>query len=291
MKIFRATFDAIKILYRSVLDLIKDNGMIYAAATSFYFLLSFFPVILLIVYVSVQTLGFVYKGVDVSDISSHLFRYIKEILPFLPENIVSELSKIIKSSRRVGIAGLIALMLSSTAVAESLIQAARTIFKVQKAHLVLSKILVIAIFLGVGILLALLLAITSFLSNLVMQYFPAIFKFVTIYKGNLLFSTIIPILLIFISYIVITYMVLPVKKRINIIAKVGVFFTIFFMLAKMFYGYYLRNITKMTVFYGGISALVVLVLWVFYITTLYLISLEIIKNMSNKKNKEVSNDN
>lgn len=283
MKIFKKIFDAIKLLYNSIADFIQDNGMIYAAATSFYFLVSFFPVILLIVYVSVQTLGFVYKGIHISDISSQLFKYIKEVLPFLPENIMSELSKIIKSSKGVGIAGLITLMLSSTAVAESLIQASRTIFNTQKAHFVLAKVLTIAVFIGVGILLALFLAITSFVSNLMMNNFPAVYKFVMIYKGNIFFSTIIPIILIFLSYVVITYLLIPIKGVLNNISKVGVFFTFFFMLAKIFYGYYLKNITKMTVFYGSISALVVLILWVFYITTLYLISLEIIKNISKKK--------
>ncbi|MCX7958035.1 MAG: YihY/virulence factor BrkB family protein [Deltaproteobacteria bacterium] len=282
MKIFKEIFYAIRILYQSVMDLIKDNGMIYAAATSFYFLLSFFPVILLIVYVSVQTLGFVYKGINVSEISSQLFRYIKEVLPFLPDNIVTELSKIIRSSKSVGIAGLVALMFSSTAVAESLIQAARTIFNAQKAHFVLAKILTISVFIGVGILLALFLAVTSFVSNLMMHNFPAIYKFVSVYKGNILFSTIIPVILIFLSYVVITYLLIPVKRRMDVISRVGVFFTFFFMLAKILYGYYLKNITKMTVFYGSISALVVLILWVFYITTLYLISLEIIKNMSQR---------
>ncbi|MCX7944880.1 MAG: YihY/virulence factor BrkB family protein [Deltaproteobacteria bacterium] len=286
MKIFKEFIDGIKLLYRSIVDLIKDNGMIYAAATSFYFILSFFPVILLIVYVSVQTLGFVYKGISISEISSQLFKYIKEVLPFLPDSMVKELSRIIKSSRGVGIAGLIALMLSSTAVAESLIQAARTIFNVQKAHFVLAKILTISVFMGVGILLALLLAVTSFVSSLMMHNFPAVYKFVSVYKGNILFSTIIPVVLIFLSYVVITYLLVPVKRRIGVIARVGVFFTLFFMLAKILYGYYLKNVTKMTVFYGSISALVVLILWVFYITTLYLISLEIIKNVFKQQAKD-----
>lgn len=280
---FKDLIEGIKIFYKSTTDFIKDDGMIYAAATSFYFLLSFFPVILLIVYVSVQTLGFVYKGVNVSEISTQLFKYVKEVLPFLPDSIITELSRIIKSSRSVGIAGLIALMFSSTAVAESLIQAARTIFNTQKAHFVLAKLITIAVFVGVGILLALFLAVTSFVSNLMMHNFPVVYKFVSIYKGNILFSTVIPVIAIFVTYIVITYMLIPVKRSLSEIAKVGLFFTFFFMLAKMFYGYYLKNITKMTFFYGSISALVILVLWVFYITTIYLISLEIIKNASYTK--------
>ncbi|MGB9601035.1 MAG: YhjD/YihY/BrkB family envelope integrity protein, partial [Myxococcota bacterium] len=151
------------------------------------------------------------------------------------------------------------------------------------AHFVLAKILTIAIFIGAGILLALFLAITSFVSNLLVHNFPDIYKFVTLYKGNILFSTVIPVVLIFFSYVVITYLLVPVKVGVENISKAGVFFTFFFMLAKIFYGYYLKNITKMTLFYGGISALVVLILWVFYITTLYLISLEIIKNMRGRK--------
>jgi len=286
MKIFSLAFSSIKILLRSIMDFIKDDGMIYAAATSFYFLLSFFPVILLIVYVSVQTLGVVYTEIDAFRISSQLFNYIKEVLPFMPETLLLELTKIIKSSRKVGIAGLIALMLSSTAVAESLIQAARTIFNANKAHFVLAKILAITVFIGAGILLALFLAVTSFFSNILMHNFPAVYKFVNFYKQNIIFDTILPVILIFVSYVVITYLLIPAKKSINTIAKVGLFFTSFFMLARIFYGFYLRNITKMTLFYGSISALVILILWVFYITTLYLISLEIIKNTKSAK-KEV----
>ncbi len=286
MKIFSLAFSSTKILFKSIIDFIKDNGMIYAAATSFYFLLSFFPVILLIVYVSVQTLGVVYTEIDAFRISSQLFNYIKEVLPFMPETLLLELTKIIKSSRKVGIAGLIALMLSSTAVAESLIQAARTIFNANKAHFVLAKILAITVFIGAGILLALFLAVTSFFSNILMHNFPAVYKFVNFYKQNIIFDTILPVILIFVSYVVITYLLIPAKKSINTIAKVGLFFTSFFMLARIFYGFYLRNITKMTLFYGSISALVILILWVFYITTLYLISLEIIKNTKSAK-KEV----
>ncbi len=284
MRIFKSIYEALKILIRSIKDLIEDNGMIYSAATSFYFLVSFFPVVLLIVYVSVSTLGFIYKGINIQEISRELFSYIKQILPFIPESLTQELSKIIKSSRGVGIAGLITLMLSSTAVAESLIQASRTIFRSQKAHFVLAKLLTIAIIIGVGILLALFLAVTSLVSNLLAQNLPSVYRFVMIYKGNVLFSIIIPVILIFLSYITITYLLIPVKVSIDRIAKVGIFFTFFFMLAKIFYGYYLKNITKMTIFYGGISALVVLVLWVFYITTLYLVSLEMIKNMLGRKN-------
>jgi len=275
-------FESLKLLFKSIMDLIRDNGMVYAAATSFYFLVSFFPVILIIVYVSVSTLGFFFKGVNISEISTSLFKYIKEVLPFLPESLVQELARIIKSSRSVGIAGVVALLLSSTAVAESLIQAARTIFNSQKTHYVLTKLLAIAFLIGIGILLAIFLAITSLVSNLLSSNLPIVYKFLSIYKGSILFTTILPIIVIYVSYTIISYLIIPVKVSINRIAKVGIFFTFFFMLAKIFYGFYLRNITKMTIFYGSISALVILVLWVFYITTLYLISLELIKNMPSK---------
>jgi membrane protein len=254
--------------------------MVYAAATSFYFLVSFFPVILIIVYVSVSTLNFFYRGVNISEISMSLFKYIKEILPFLPDTLVQEFTRIIRSYKSVGLAGLITLLFSSTAAAESLIQAARTIFNSQKTHYVITKIITIAFVLGVGILLAIFLAITSFVSNLLASNLPSVYKFLSIYKGSLLFSTILPIILIFISYTIITYLIVPVKAGFKKIGRVGIFFTFFFMLAKILYGFYLKNITKMTIFYGSISALVILVLWVFYITTLYLVSLEIIKNMS-----------
>ena len=282
MRTIKYIFESLKLLFKSIMDLIRDNGMVYAAATSFYFLVSFFPVILIIVYVSVSTLGFFFKGVNISEISTSLFKYIKEVLPFLPESLVQELARIIKSSRSVGIAGVVALLLSSTAVAESLIQAARTIFNSQKTHYVLTKLLAIAFLIGIGILLAIFLAITSLVSNLLSSNLPIVYKFLSIYKGSILFTTILPIIVIYVSYTIISYLIIPVKVSINRIAKVGIFFTFFFMLAKIFYGFYLRNITKMTIFYGSISALVILVLWVFYITTLYLISLELIKNMPSK---------
>ena len=282
MRTIKYIFESLKLLFKSIMDLIRDNGMVYAAATSFYFLVSFFPVILIIVYVSVSTLGFFFKGVNISEISTSLFKYIKEVLPFLPESLVQELARIIKSSRSVGIAGVVALLLSSTAVAESLIQAARTIFNSQKTHYVLTKLLAIAFLIGIGILLAIFLAVTSLVSNLLSSNLPIVYKFLSIYKGSILFTTILPIIVIYVSYTIISYLIIPVKVSINRIAKVGIFFTFFFMLAKIFYGFYLRNITKMTIFYGSISALVILVLWVFYITTLYLISLELIKNMPSK---------
>jgi len=280
VRVIRNIYEALKLFFKSIVDLIRDNGMVYAAATSFYFLVSFFPVILIIVYVSVSTLNFFYRGVNISEISMSLFKYIKEILPFLPDTLVQELTRIIRSYKSVGLAGLIALLFSSTATAESLIQAARTIFNSQKTHYVITKIITIAFVLGVGILLAIFLAITSFVSNLLASNLPSVYKFFSIYKGSLLFSTILPIILIFISYTVITYLIVPVKAGFKRIGRVGIFFTFFFMLAKILYGFYLKNITKMTIFYGSISALVILVLWVFYITTLYLVSLEIIKNMS-----------
>ena len=280
MRVIRNIYETLKLFFKSIVDLIRDNGMVYAAATSFYFLVSFFPVILIIVYVSVSTLNFFYRGVNISEISMSLFKYIKEILPFLPDTLVQEFTRIIRSYKSVGLAGLITLLFSSTAAAESLIQAARTIFNSQKTHYVITKIITIAFVLGVGILLAIFLAITSFVSNLLASNLPSVYKFLSIYKGSLLFSTILPIILIFISYTVITYLIVPVKAGFKRIGRVGIFFTFFFMLAKILYGFYLKNITKMTIFYGSISALVILVLWVFYITTLYLVSLEIIKNMS-----------
>lgn len=283
MRIFKKILDLFRLFYRSMVDFVKDGGMIYSASTAFYFLLSFFPVIFLIVYISVQTLGLIYRGVHISDVATHLFIYIKQILPFLPDSMMSELTKIIKSSKSVGIAGLITLLFTSTAVAESLISASRAIFNVQKVPFVLAKIITISVFVGAGILLALFLAVTSFVSNLLMNHLAAVYKFVSIYKGNLLFTTIIPLILIFVSYIVITYLLLPVKRRMDCIWKSGLFFTSFFMLAKLFYGYYLKHLSRMTVFYGSISALVILIVWVFYITTLYLLSLEMIKNMSPKR--------
>jgi len=280
VRVIRNIYETLKLFFKSIVDLIRDNGMVYAAATSFYFLVSFFPVILIIVYVSVSTLNFFYRGVNISEISMSLFKYIKEILPFLPDTLVQEFTRIIRSYKSVGLAGLITLLFSSTAAAESLIQAARTIFNSQKTNYVITKIITIAFVLGVGILLAIFLAITSFVSNLLASNLPSVYKFLSIYKGSLLFSTILPIILIFISYTVITYLIVPVKAGFKRIGRVGIFFTFFFMLAKILYGFYLKNITKMTIFYGSISALVILVLWVFYITTLYLVSLEIIKNMS-----------
>lgn len=283
VKIVKNIIETIKLLYISISDFIRDNGMIYSAATSFYFLLSFFPVILLIVYVSVETLGIIYKGIPLSEISNQLFRYIKEVLPFIPDTLINELTRIIKGSKGVGIVGVVVLLFSATAVAETLIQASRTIFNAQKAHFVFAKLIAIAVFVGAGILLALSLAVTSFVSNLLINNLPMAYKFVSFYKGNILLSTIIPVVLIFLGYTTITYLLIPLKSRLRVITRVGIFFTLFFMIAKLLYGFYLNNITKMTVFYGSISAMVILILWVFYITTLYLISLEIIKNVSMSK--------
>jgi membrane protein len=88
-----------------------------------------------------------------------------------------------------------------------------------------------------------------------------------------------PIGISFIFFIIkLIYTIAPDKaipsKYVN---KGALFTTIFWLIATYIYGYYATNIANYTVFYGSLSSIIVLMLWIFIISYIFVVGITINK--------------
>jgi membrane protein len=260
--------DQTRILWRAFSKFRNDNGFLLSSGITFNLLIGLIPLTLLLV-----ALGGSYLYSD-REVLDHLAHYLEEMIPTLDQDLMEGILRIIQDRRVVGTLGIGALMLTATSVFSSLRTALNIVFHVEKSQgLLRGKATDLLMLFLAGIFHMVSMSMTSAIAYFVSHGFSHLLSTGGIL--SLFVKYVIPFFFTFWMFFFI-YKIAPNRKIHFMTALQATCFTsLFWELAKQFFGWYVVNVGRFSLVYGSLSTLIIFVLWVYYSSVILILGGEI----------------
>jgi membrane protein len=246
----------------------EDHGFFLSSGIAFSLLISLIPLSLLLLAL-VGT--YLYSDHEVLD---HLHYFLGEVIPSLDPSLRRNILEVVQSRKIAGLLGIGGLIWTATWVFSSLRTSLNTVFQIEKGRGILKgkavdlfMIFMAGLFHVVSISLtslAIYIDRTSSGSPLEMGWMT---RFFMKYPMPYVFS--------FWMFFLI-YEVIPNRKiHFRTAFWAALFTSLFWEVAKLFFGWYVLNLGRFTLVYGYMGTLVVFVLWVYYSSAILLLGGEV----------------
>jgi membrane protein len=266
-------------------DFVRDHGLIYAAAVSFYTLLSLVPLLVLVASAGGFALAFYGDGSQeaLEQTLSQVMIHLRKIMPFLSPGFEDDLRQLVQNRGGLGMVGFLTMLLSSSQMFRALEFSFVRVFSRESygatdqtrklpTNIFLSK-LIFAIFvtsLIVGYLLFRLMlnVLTPILDRLPFELGSVVHLFV----GDSNFATdFLSAVGVIIGFAVILkfFSYNRVKTRFALLG--GLVFYLSWQLTKVIYEYYLNQWTDLGALYGSFAVMMASVLWIFLSSVLVIL--------------------
>jgi membrane protein len=235
----------------------KDHGFFLSAGITFNLIICLIPLSLLLL-----ALVGTYLYSD-KEVLTHIRRYLEGMTPALDPRIMKNLIGIIQSRKVVGVLGIVGLLWTSTWVFSSLRTAFNIIFQVKKGRGIFHGKAIDLLMMGLaGISHLASMGLTSLVTYTQRYRFKGPLNLGPIF--GLLLKYILPYLFTLWMFFLI-YKVIPYRKiRYRTALRVAFFVSLFWEVAKQFFGWYVFNIGRFSMVYGSMSALIIFFFWVYY---------------------------
>jgi membrane protein len=255
------------LLWPALKKFLEDNGFFLASAIAFNVLVNLIPFIMLLL-----ALVGTYLYND-QEVFHHIRTYLRSTAPTLDPEIMSHLTRVIQNRQIVGILGFIGLLWVSTWVFGSLRIALNIVFHAKKSRGTLRGIgvdILMILLVGIFLLASMILAsAVAFLKGydgwLPITIGPAI-RWILKYVISFFFAT---------AMFFVIYKILP-NRRVHLrpAFQAALFASLFWEVAKHLFGWYVTHLARYSFFYGSLSTLAILVLWVYYSAVILLVGAE-----------------
>lgn len=248
---------------------VKDEITVYAAQASFFIVIAFFPFIMLLL----TLLQFI-PAVSKSDLLALLVRIMPNMLDSLVMSIVDDLY--IKSPATIlSITGLLALWSAARGMMSIERGLNRIYGTIEKRNYVVRRLICAfytLIFMLICIVSLVLLVFGTSLQNLFIQVFPVIGA---VTQHVISFRSLLAMILFFTCFVGL-YTILPKKKqRPRQQVPGAVFATICWLLFSYAFSLYFSNFSNFSYMYGSLTAIVLLMLWLYFCICILFIGAEI----------------
>ena len=265
---------------------VADDVLTYAAALTFYFGLSFIPLVLLLMSMGGFILENIASGLAGEDeLYRQILDYLHNFFPFLQLETVNWLGLLVKSRHSLGIIGALSLLLSATAAFGALEQALKRIYGARQLHFVLQRLLMAVLVFGLGFLLAVSIFFTTLLTELLGRYVPFLLQVKETVSSFPVVAYMTPLLFIVLAFVVIMKYFLGRDLGWRSTFAGGVVFAAFFTIARLAYKIYLGKLSNLNAVYGSLTAIIAMIVWVYYIISIFLYSAEFIKTLRERQLK------
>lgn len=257
---------------RIIKSFFKDDCLNFAANISFYALLALIPVGMLMVSIAGYFLG----------ASNEAFQRIVDlatnVIPVGKEIFIANLQSIQDQRASLGIVGILFLFFISTLLVVSIERALDRVFDTpSRRNFFHSHLLGVAIIFWITLLFSL-PTMANILEGLLYKYdfhFPL---------SDLMVGKVYFFLVSFLAYLMIIVVVPNRKIFIRYAVVGGVFFSVTLGVAKhIFSAYMVFAIHRYNIIYGSLTAVVLFVLWIYYLSLIMLFSAEIVSAFQEKR--------
>jgi membrane protein len=254
-----------KFIGHIIASFFKDDCFNFAANISFYALLAVIPIAMLMVSITGYFLGASHEAFQ------KMVEVATDVLPVGKEVFVANLQSVLDQRASLGIFGIIFLVFVSTILVASVERALDVVFSTpSRRNFFHSRMLGIAIIFGITLLFSLPTMI-GVLESLLMRYG------FDIPLSELMTGKIYFFLVAFLAYLMVIVVVPNRKVFIRYALIGGLFFSSGIGVAKfLFRAYMVFAMQRYNIIYGSLTAAVLFVLWIYYLSALLLLSAEIV---------------
>lgn len=278
-----------RILINSLSDFRKDECDILASSISYNFLLSSIPFLILLG--SIMGYFFEYiqeiqnlQSVEAAEI---ILNYIKNIFPMVKEEALSNLFNIKNYKFPLSIIGIICLFFTSTLLFEIIKHSFIKILDAKDTHFIITRL--------VGLLVIFIIIIISFfLENflsIIVSKIESSLEEIAVIKWFLelfeVYGFLISLIVTFIFGFILYYTFIRIFAREKNYSKKSIiigslFYSVVWNLFKYIYSFYLSKVKYLNIIYGSFTSFIIIFIWVYLTSLLFLYSLELIKNTHNE---------
>jgi len=265
-----------KLLGKSITGFFKDGCFYLAAILSYFLIVSLVPFSLLVVTIFGYIIG------ENTALYQFALSRLVSAFPSVTEGITAELKNII-TYKSISIVTLIIYALLSMGLFYSMEHAMNIIFKIpKKRHFLLSLFWIIFV---ITLLIAFLFVsfTMSSIAGILKRYHLVILGIEVGYKAGIFIKYIAPFLLVLCVFTTI-YTVIPrAKVRLKDAFMGALFVTVLWEIAKHLFTWYVKNVIQLGTIYGSLSTFIVFLLWIYYLSCIFLLGGEFVNNMRTKR--------
>jgi membrane protein len=250
----------------------RNSEVNQAAAIAFYAILSLIPMFL----ITLLAAGYFFSAHPL--IQKDIAANIRAIHPFFSDELLNNIVRLKEGHRIVGWIGIVSLLWLSAMIFEALEKALNIIFRAKTLrNFVQSKLLALAM-IPLGWLVSITSVGITYIATVMWKQSPLVKSSFLSYCYTLIPRHLIPYLLT-VAFVSLLYRIIP-KTRISLRGAIGgaVIFATLLEAAKYFFAWYIANYTHYDVIFGSMEAVVLLVIWVFYVAMMLLFCAEIISS-------------
>lgn len=273
-----------RVFLHSIRNFFNDNCVTFAAAVSFYFLLSFIPFVILLGSLTgyfLETFR-IFHDLTMDEMSLQIKEYIEFVIPYITEDYVSRFLKLSSYSLELGIIGILTLFITATLLFSSLQRSFFNIFGGKKIGVIISRLMGVVFLITLIVLMFFLNYLLMFigsLSSFIDSSIPFLSDFIEIIESrsgvlSFVFTTLLIILLF---QILLFYFTSNIKRYISAVFLGGTLFSVLWSVVKWGFDIYLSKLSGINVVYGSATWIVTAVIWVYYTAILFFFSMEFIK--------------
>jgi membrane protein len=259
------------ILSDSIKNFQENGDGNLAASIAFYAILSAIPLLIL----TTLAAGLVFGSEPA--IKQELIRVIREFHPYISEELIGQLGKIEEKSRLLGGLGLITLVWTSSLIFNSLQNALGIIFRSSAdRNFFVGKLLALSM-IPIGWTVAATNAAVTYTGSM-LETEPAGGDALSVRIHVMLFRYLLPYL-ITVSFFTFVYKVIPTARVSLRHALAGsVLFSALMEITKHLFTWYMGRSSQYSIVYGPLETVVVLVVWVYYVSLILLFCAELISS-------------
>jgi YihY family inner membrane protein len=242
----------------------RDNGFFLSSGIAFNILVNLIPFIVVLLALAG---AYIYNA---HEVLNHIRAYFRDVIPALDPKIMKNLMDVIQNRQIMGILGFVGLLWFSTCVFGSLRIALNIVFMVEKSGGILR---------GIGI--DLLMIYLAGILLLVSMMLSSVVILLQGYQGQIpvaigptiqwILKYLLPFFLT-VGMFFLIYKIIP-NKEVHFISalQAAIFTGLLWELAKHLFTWYVVHLARYSIFYGSLSTLIVLVLWVYYSSTILVV--------------------
>lgn len=246
----------------------RNDCMTSAAAISFYAFFSLIP----LMFIMIAGVGFLIGARP--DLQERIIGMVKESVPYLSPRIITELNNLSLNWKTYGWLGLISLLLGAELVMGAVVKALIGVFETEHKFGFFRKKVINLL----GVLLAIVASLASIALTALSYYLEAIE--VDIMGLGYIYSFLIIVLTRFVAPFMLVSGIITLVFRLlsgpNLDIRNAFFgsvvFTVLWELAKQLFAVYVANFQSYNKFYGSIGTLMILLMWIFYSSNIFLFS-------------------
>jgi YihY family inner membrane protein len=252
----------------------NSNGN-QAAALAFYAILSAIPLFIL----TIIATGYVFTSHP--NASREIIDVIRHFHPYFSEDILVQLGAIESKRNILGWLGLAALVWFSAMIFNSIESALNNIFSsTAKRSYLVSKALAISM-IPLGWVIGFVSVVLSYVAALLASQpliLPGVAEISLGGLSEVLLRYLLPYLLV-VLFVGFLYRIIPTAEIRPAVALAGAaIFGLLMEIAKQFFTWYLAHYTRYDVIFGSLEAVVILVIWVFYVSLIFLFCAEMMSS-------------